>query len=103
MPSLQAVALRRFPGAQRRSEQGCRGTDGKFPVPDFSSRRSFTLSPEGELRRATAFSSVSCVFDSHVAKFSEVLIERGNWGVFGSCSRGDYAIHEMNLRPSISV
>jgi hypothetical protein len=33
--------------------------------------------------------SASCVFDSHVAKFSEVLIERGNWGVFGSCRRGD--------------
>jgi hypothetical protein len=49
---------------------------------------SFTLSAvEGPL--ATAVSSASCVFYSHVAKFSEVLIERGNWGVFGFCSRSD--------------
>jgi hypothetical protein len=47
--------------------------------------------------------SAPCVFDSHVPKFSEVLIERGNWAIFGSCRRGDQAVHEMNLRPSISV
>jgi hypothetical protein len=52
---------------------------------------------------ATAVSSPSCVFDSHVAKFSEVLIERGHRDVFGCCSRGDCAVHEMNLRPSISA
>jgi hypothetical protein len=38
---------------------------------------------------ATAVSSASCVFDSHVAKFSEVLIERGDGSVFGSCRSGE--------------
>jgi hypothetical protein len=47
--------------------------------------------------------SALSVFDSHVAKFTEILIERGNRGVSGSCSRGEQAVHEMNLRLSIAV
>src|SRR5437016_4398633 len=42
-------------------------------------------------------------FDSHVPKFSEILIERGNRAIFSFRSRGQQAVHEMNLRLSIAV
>jgi len=44
-----------------------------------------------------------CVFDSHVSKFSEILIERGNRAIFGSRSRGQQAVHEMNRRLLVAV
>jgi len=42
-------------------------------------------------------------FDPNVGKLSEILVERGDGSVFGSGRSGDYAINEMNFRPSIAV
>src|SRR5271163_1206563 len=42
-------------------------------------------------------------FHAHVAEFSKVLIEGGDWRVFGRRGRRNQAVHEMNLRFSIAI
>src|SRR6266849_2040864 len=73
-PSLCFLAL-----LHPTSYNRCRGTDGKFPLLSL------------------------WIFDPDVGKLPEILVERGDGSVFGSGRSGDYAINEMNFRPSIAV